>query len=478
MRNLIFYCYYEKTKECQNNLQYFIDNAIYEEYDYVFILNGGTGITITAQKNITIVKRQNIGTDFHAYAHIINAITNLNDYDNFFFVNSNVCGPFIPKYSNMKWTDAYINLLKDNVKLVGSTIIIPNTYTEKTIDFRTKYNFMLPYTYVNTDIFALNKEGFQLMKDKILTQVPDLPDILLTQLILKQGWNISCLIPEYQNIDYRTLKHDINNTSINGDPNFENAYFGNTFHKYELIFTKKSLYVRKPVNSNIKMHILYHDDRSLDICKYMEKYNWVNLTYIKSTIYFESNFILELKQRANEWKNLDFIGIMTYGFKQKYCNYDIQHIANLHSDCDVITLNNYPMLPLVKHGEFCHPNFVKIWTNLLSLLGYNDTQILNQSIPVFINNYWLAKPAVLIEYILFFEKVINIFETNTTIKEWLYEDAKYVTGTVPLDKLIEISGKPYYTHHAFVLERLPCFFFWVKGYKIYHANQKIDQLLD
>jgi hypothetical protein len=36
--------------------------------------------------------------------------------------------------------------------------------------------------------------------------------------------------------------------------------------------------------------------------------------------------------------------------------------------------------------------------------------------------------------------------------------------------LIEITGKPYYTFHPFITERLPCFFFWINKAKIYVSN--------
>jgi hypothetical protein len=480
MRYLIFYCYYEKSKDSQNNLQYFLNNGIYDEYDYVFILNNACGITIQSKNNITIVKRQHVGNDFHAYAHIINCINNLQEYDYFFFINSNVCGPFLPKYCNnkLKWTDIYTDLLKNNVKLVGSSIIISNTHNEKTIDFRTRYNYLLPYAYVNIDTFALDKEGFEFVKEKIFSQqIPDVPDILMSQMILRRGWNISCCLPEYQNIDYKFLKFDINNTSIDGDPNHLNAYFGNTLHKYELIFTKKSVQVLKPKNTNILVNILYHDQASLEECTHMKKYNWVNLAFLETTKYFESNYIHEFKKTVDSWKNYDYVGMITYSFRTKFCNYDIQNLANLHHDCDAITLNNYTSLPLVKHGEFCHPNFVPIWTQTLKLLGYTESQYMSQAIPTFVNNYWIVKPTILIEYIQFFDKIINIFETNDDIKKLLYEDSKYI-GNVSKEKLLLITGKPYYAHHPFMMERFICFFLWINNYKVYYANQKIDKLLD
>jgi hypothetical protein len=63
-------------------------------------------------------------------------------------------------------------------------------------------------------------------------------EILMSQLVLKNNWNISCIIPEYQNIDYRLLNNDFNFSSDHGDPNYSNCCFGRTVHPYESIFIK------------------------------------------------------------------------------------------------------------------------------------------------------------------------------------------------------------------------------------------------
>lgn len=62
--------------------------------------------------------------------------------------------------------------------------------------------------------------------------------IRLSQLLISNGWNIRCLLPEYNLIDYRRAHNDINPTSTQSDPSFAFSYFGRTVHPLETIFIK------------------------------------------------------------------------------------------------------------------------------------------------------------------------------------------------------------------------------------------------
>jgi hypothetical protein len=60
----------------------------------------------------------------------------------------------------------------------------------------------------------------------------------MTQEIINNGWNVKCLIPEYNRIDYRSAHSEINYSSNKGNILFEGAYFGRTAHPTELAFVK------------------------------------------------------------------------------------------------------------------------------------------------------------------------------------------------------------------------------------------------
>lgn len=252
---LILYCYYEKNNIYKNNLQIFLKYGLHDECDYLFIINGDITIYIPKQKNIKVIFRKNEDYDFGAYYDALNTQEIINKYNYYFFINTSVRGPFIPTYINIKWYQPFINLLKDDIKLVGTTINILNTDSNESNTFYNITKFTKPYTHVQTQMFAMDNECLNFLMSKKLFEDNNynnyvefiaIKEILMTQLVLKNNWNISCIIPEYQNIDYRLLKEDINFSSINGDINFTNGCFGRTIHPYESIFIK--------INRNISVN--------------------------------------------------------------------------------------------------------------------------------------------------------------------------------------------------------------------------------
>ena len=243
---LVLYCYFEKNINYINNLQLFLKLGLYEECDYLFIINGKISIEIPEKDNIKVLYRKNEDYDFGAYNDALETI-NINNYNYYFFINTSVRGPFIPPYVNIKWYEPFINLFINDVKLVGTSINILNKETNESRAFYNKTKFAKPYTHVQTQMFAMTQECLKFLIFSKLFSNHDydnwiefiaVKEILMSQLVLKNNWNISCIIPEYQNIDYRTLKNDINLLSDHGDPIRSNSCFGRTVHPYETIFFK------------------------------------------------------------------------------------------------------------------------------------------------------------------------------------------------------------------------------------------------
>jgi hypothetical protein len=63
-------------------------------------------------------------------------------------------------------------------------------------------------------------------------------EIQLSQLVKKNGLNISSFLPEYSQVNYLQAHDDINPASSDGDPSMQRCYFGRTLHPYEAIFIK------------------------------------------------------------------------------------------------------------------------------------------------------------------------------------------------------------------------------------------------
>ena len=79
-------------------------------------------------------------------------------------------------------------------------------------------------------------------KDYMSKYCPDSCDkkeIGLSQYILKNNWNINCIVPHYRNLDYRTLDTNINKPTEITDVIYKNSFFGRSLTPEEMVFYKK-----------------------------------------------------------------------------------------------------------------------------------------------------------------------------------------------------------------------------------------------
>ena len=255
------YVYYEKNIEYINNFKFFLKNGILEHVDYYIIINGICTTNLEDYKNnkknqnIFILYRENKGFDFGGYAYGSNILKK--SYDYYFFINTSVNGPHMENfniYSN-DWTLPFIELFNENVKLVGTTI---NCWTK---DYISQYNLRklfkhnAPFHHVQSMFFCINNEYFTYLKkinffnEIYINNIKDFLYIIcvfeigLSQIALSKGWNINCILDKYKDLNYITLKNDINSYSNNGDPYYENNYFGKSIEKENVIFWKKNRFI-------------------------------------------------------------------------------------------------------------------------------------------------------------------------------------------------------------------------------------------
>lgn len=245
------YAYYEKNEEYKNNFEYFLKNGgIINEIDYYIIINGKCSLDIPDRTNIKVLYRENKGYDFGAWQYVIKHHIN-KPYEYYIFINSSVKGP----YSDKNWLDEFLNLFNSgkDVKLVGTTINIfdegfegfnLNNETMKII-----YDKESPYTHVQSMFFIIDKEAFDFLykkgffddEEKLsnfghINNVIIYKEIMMSQMIIKNGWNINCILPKYRDLDYRNIKQNINPSGC--DPYWPETYFGNTIQPEDVIFYK------------------------------------------------------------------------------------------------------------------------------------------------------------------------------------------------------------------------------------------------
>jgi hypothetical protein len=244
-----FYAYYEKNKLYKDNFQYFLNNGILDNIDYYIIINGDSTVNIPKKSNIKVFYRENKGYDFGAYSYALKKLKK--DYDYYFFINSSVRGPYL-KNDSKNWSEHFLSLFTNDVKLVGTTInIFPNN-KYSIYNLRDIYKKNKPYTHVQSMFFCIDHEYYQYLKnihffnENELNNCDNINYVIahkefgLSQHALKNNWNINSILPEYQNLDYRIITKDINRSSRAGDPYHVNAYFGRTINKYDVIFFKNN----------------------------------------------------------------------------------------------------------------------------------------------------------------------------------------------------------------------------------------------
>ena len=156
-------------------------------------------------------------------------------YDNFIFVNSSVTGPFLKPGFKGKWTDLYINGLKDNVKLFGSTI---NTIKNP-----------LKFAHVQSYIFSMNKTTLEyLINCQIFSTINYAKtfhnaifdkEVLMSRKIIENNWNIGSLMQYYKNVDFtfRNKKPNEYNIKFLDDVMFP-QYRNKIWNEFELVFIK------------------------------------------------------------------------------------------------------------------------------------------------------------------------------------------------------------------------------------------------
>ena len=165
----------------------------------------------------------------------------------YFFMNSSVKGP----YSKEKWYIPFLSLFNEEIFLVGTSI---NIYDKSTsfanIDLHKLYGEK-PYTHIQSMFFGMKHNYLQLLKtmdffneskinkynkDEIIAY----KEIGLSQIALRNNYNINCILPKYRNKDYRTIKSNFNTSASNGDPYYQNAYFNGTIQPTDVIFFKNN----------------------------------------------------------------------------------------------------------------------------------------------------------------------------------------------------------------------------------------------
>jgi hypothetical protein len=188
---------------------------------------------VQSYKNVEILKRDNYGYDFCAWKEALEKYNATSTFHYFFLINSSVRGPFLPSYIDIKtWPWLLINLLKDNVRLVGTTI---NCFGHVLSRAGLHIQSML-LLFTSQDL-ELVKKNLVCLENKWNGVVAS--EIGISQAILNDNGNLAVTQLFWRNHDF--LNHELTDKkcrNIGGDIYFHNAVKNTSLHPLELIFMK------------------------------------------------------------------------------------------------------------------------------------------------------------------------------------------------------------------------------------------------
>jgi hypothetical protein len=216
------------------------------------------------------------------------------------------------------------------------------------------------------------------------------------------------------------------------------------------------------------IYVIYHDDDSYKIAhSTFSEYPWAKLCKIQSSKYCE-NAIFDYLQKNDSWDQQDFVGIITYSYSPK-CSLPklLNTVANInqYDNVDLIALR-YVDQHIYEHHAGLPSHIISIMVKM----GYDNINY--DEIKPFYSNYWIAKPAVMKEYIKFFNKVRDLMEHDPVISITINGNSGYLKQVTEQQKIA--FGYPWYTWHPFVLERMPCIFAYLHKLKIVLLTAQFD----
>lgn len=204
-----------------------------------------------------------------------------------------------------------------------------------------------------------------------------------------------------------------------------------------------------------QVHLCFHDGVENFVESVLYRHPYMIPYRLHSTKYFESEFFMNVDVDMSA----DYIGMVTYSIVHKPNIFKTNILKILESATEDIVAFHVLPSERIEETDKDHPKFTRIWKRLAEKLGVSP----ECHEPMFFCNYWVAKPEVVKKYQEFIKKAVELLEEDS---ENVYDDACYVSGKLSKEKLIEITGRPHYTYHPFVLERLPCLFTHVNSFSV------------
>lgn len=245
-RTAVVMHHFENSDLDRENLNYFLRNGVNQHSDFYFNVVGGVGFEFPTLPNVQVIESENCDLDYGGISRTLKKYVINGGYRAAIILNSTVRGPVHSADAGV-WQERFLKLLQGEVHLVGAAISVLHPTSPHAADFYAIHGpaGVIPHVQsmaygISTEALKyLSEEGFYDQdfdsdRNKIICGY----ELLMSNMILRRGWNISCLLQRYQGLDYRTLTVDPNPTSCGGDALFKGAYFGVSVLPSEGLFVK------------------------------------------------------------------------------------------------------------------------------------------------------------------------------------------------------------------------------------------------
>jgi hypothetical protein len=242
--------------------------------------------------------------------------------------------------------------------------------------------------------------------------------------------------------------------------------------------------------SQVHLVIVCHDDASMRKAWAVRTLHFpgAHVVIIPDPLsrYFENQVWSHLEATRQAWEHCDYVGVVTYNIERKVWDMaglkrDLAHQVRL-KEADVLTMMNIDYVDCRSqrataidaarhhHGE----GFLKVWRATLpaALRAHSPSapsgavlEAAEAAMPSFFCNYWLARPEWMTRYLSVAAAAMHAMDSDPRVSELAGADSGY-RGSLPVERLVAMTGRPFYTMHTFVMERLPSLFFTLHGAKI------------
>lgn len=252
---LLVYIFSDTDPMYIDNFDFFVNNGLSRHVDYVFVIQENPDMSNSTRARLTSVLEKvppqsivlthknecyDTGTFGWALSHSLVSPL-LSSYKYFLMLNSSVRGPFLQPFFPKRhdWHRFLTNLFggPTNVHLAGASISCEGMFSPRR-------NAKRQSPHVQSWLLALDKPGLDLvMKDghsfachKNREDAIWHGELGTSDLMLRNGYNIACLLGPYQGVDWRLEQHRFCNHQIN--PMMGHSFYGTVLSPFATVFTK------------------------------------------------------------------------------------------------------------------------------------------------------------------------------------------------------------------------------------------------